>query len=397
MIKRSLWIVFAAALTMVVSCNTKKKGTFTVTGTYKNADRLAATEGAPVNKVYLLEVAYGTDPAPKLLDSAKLSPGKGTFTLTGASRSQDIYEVMFGGPNGLPVPLINDAPEVRLDVDLGKRDDFYQISGSEASGQLRDLITIFGRKNFEVERTMATLDSLKRAAAPDSALVAATDVKNNAIHDLNTYLKQVLNTNNNATICALALGWSSRSFTQQEFEAALGHTTEKFPTNEAIAGLKKNYDQQLAQMAAQDSEDNNNGWVGKQAPDLALPDANGHTVSIASFKGKFVLVDFWASWCGPCRAENPNVVKAYQEFKNRNFTVLGVSLDKDKEPWQEAIRADKLDWTHVSDLKYWKSKAVETFKFNGIPFNILIDPSGKIIAQSLRGDDLENKLKQVLN
>jgi peroxiredoxin len=396
MIKRSFWIAFAASLSILVSCNSKKKGTFTVTGTYKNADRLASMEGGPVNKVYLLEVAYGKDPAPILLDSAKLSPGKGTFTLTGAARAQEIYEVMFG-TNALPVPLINDAPEVKLDVDLGKRDDFYQVSGSEASTQLRDLITIFGKKNFEVERTMATLDSLKRATAPDSALLGATTVKNNAILDLNTYLKQVLNTNNNATVCALALSWSSRSFSQQEFEASLAHMLEKYPTNEAIIGLKKNYDQQLAQMAQQDKEDNNSSWVGKPAPELALPDANGRTISISSFRGKFVLVDFWASWCGPCRAENPNVVKAYQEYKSRNFAILGVSLDKEKAPWQEAIHEDKLDWTHVSDLKFWNSKAVETFKFNGIPFNVLIDPTGKIIAQSLRGDDLENKLKEVLH
>ena len=316
--------------------------------------------------------------------------------MTGAARAQEIYEVMFG-TNALPVPLINDAPEVKLDVDLGKRDDFYQVSGSEASTQLRDLITIFGKKNFEVERTMATLDSLKRATAPDSALLGATTVKNNAILDLNTYLKQVLNTNNNATVCALALSWSSRSFSQQEFEASLAHMLEKYPTNEAIIGLKKNYDQQLAQMAQQDKEDNNSSWVGKPAPELALPDASGRTISISSFRGKFVLVDFWASWCGPCRAENPNVVKAYQEYKSRNFAILGVSLDKEKAPWQEAIHEDKLDWTHVSDLKFWNSKAVETFKFNGIPFNVLIDPTGKIIAQSLRGDDLENKLKEVLH
>jgi len=98
-----------------------------------------------------------------------------------------------------------------------------------------------------------------------------------------------------------------------------------------------------------------------------------------------------------CRAENPNVVQAYNQFKNKNVAILGVSLDKEKDPWLEAIKADNLAWTHVSDLKFWQSKAVEVFKFNGIPFNVLIDPQGKIIAQSLRGDSLEIKLKQVLN
>ena len=109
-----------------------------------------------------------------------------------------------------------------------------------------------------------------------------------------------------------------------------------------------------------------------------------------------VLVDVWAPWCGPCRAENPNVVTAYNEFRGKNFTILGVSLDKEKDAWQQAIRADHLDWTHVSDLKFWQSQAVNTFGFNGIPFNVLIDPQGKVIAQALRGDDLENELKSVL-
>jgi peroxiredoxin len=343
-----------------------------------------------------LEVAYGKEQPPVILDSAKLPAGKGSFTLTGASKSQQIFELMFGN-NVIAVPLINDGSEIRVNVDLGKKDDFYQVSGSEASAQLKDLITIFGKKNFEVEKTMADLDSLKQANASDSLLLAATAVKNNAIQDLNTYLKQFINTNNNPTICALALSWSSRSLSQQEFEVNLSHMLEKYPNNTVLLGLKQNYDQQLAQMAEQDRQDKDNSWVGKQAPDFSLPDVNGRSVSLTSFKGKFLLVDFWASWCGPCRAENPNVVKVYNEFKNRNFTILGVSLDKEKGPWQEAIHADRLDWMQISDLKFWNSKAVETFKFNGIPFNLLIDPSGKIIAQSLRGDDLENKLKEVLN
>ena len=117
----------------------------------------------------------------------------------------------------------------------------------------------------------------------------------------------------------------------------------------------------------------------------------------AKKENKYIFVDCYASWCGPCRAENPNVVKAYSEFKGKNFAILGVSLDKEKNAWQEAIRSDNLNWNQVSDLKFWSSKAVETFKFDGIPFNVLIDPQGKVIAESLRGDDLENKLKEVLN
>ena len=387
-------VVLTACLVLTLSCQTRKKGTFTVSGTFKNADKLSAMAG-PISKVYLQEVSYGKDQPPVILDSAKLPVTSGSFTLTGVVKTQEIFEVVFG-PNVIAVPLINDASEVRLDVDLGKQDDFYTVSGSEASGQLKDLITGFGKKNFEVEKSMADLDSLKQANAPDSVLLAATGVKNNAIQALNIYLKQVVNTNTNATICALALSWASRSFPRSDFESALSDLLRKYPENGVLAALKQSYDLQKDQMTQQEARDRENSWVGKQAPDLSLPDANGHTVSLASYKGKYLLVDFWASWCGPCRAENPNVVQAYNEFKGKNFAIVGVSLDKEKDAWQEAVRADKLDWTQISDLKFWESKAVTTFHFDGIPFNILIDPQGKIIAQGLRGEDLENKLKEVL-
>ncbi|MCH5599730.1 peroxiredoxin family protein [Niabella ginsengisoli] len=127
------------------------------------------------------------------------------------------------------------------------------------------------------------------------------------------------------------------------------------------------------------------GLVGKPAPEFTLPDVNGHPVALSSFKGKYVLLDFWASWCKPCRIENPNVVEAYNKFKNKNFTVVGVSLDQAKEPWLKAIKDDQLNWPQLSDLQFWESPVVSLYGFEGIPFNVLIDPQGKIIAEGLRG------------
>jgi len=132
------------------------------------------------------------------------------------------------------------------------------------------------------------------------------------------------------------------------------------------------------------------------APDFTLPDTDGKPFTLSSLRGKYVLLDFWASWCGPCRQENPNVVATYHQFKDKNFTVLGVSLDKEKSQWLTAIKDDGLEWKQVSDLKFWNSAAGALYNVESIPYNVLIDPKGKVLGTSLRGPELRNKLAEVL-
>lgn len=136
--------------------------------------------------------------------------------------------------------------------------------------------------------------------------------------------------------------------------------------------------------------------IGYPAIDFTQPDINGKNVSLSSFKGKYVLVDFWASWCGPCRRENPNVVAAYNKYKDKGFDILGVSFDDNKDKWLAAIDKDHLTWTHVSDLKGWQNGAGKLYGVQSIPFNLLLDKEGKILAKGLRGPELEAKLAELM-
>ncbi len=396
----SKYLTYYAIALLLLSCNSDKNEALIVHGNVKNlnAAKMLYPGMEKNGKVTLVlyEIPFGGDAQPIVLDSAVI-PGNvasAAFKLESKAARKGMYDIVVG--DGPVIPLINDQSDLEVEIDFAKQEPFFTIKGSVATENLRNFIVTYNERNKEVESAMENLNNLKQFGSADSVLIAATARKNRALENINLYVKNILASTNDATVASFVLGRGAKTFVQKDFEDELKKAVTRFPEDENLRSLQQTYMNYKSQAAELESKRRQKSWVGKPAPDLEMPDANGKKVSLKSFRGKYVLVDFWASWCGPCRQENPNIVKAYNDYKGRNFTILGVSLDRDKSNWLQAIKQDQLNWTHISDLGYWNSAAVAIFKFDAIPYNVLLDPQGMVIAEGLRGEALIQKLEEVL-
>ncbi len=384
--KYLLWMSVAAFL---AGCaGQQEKGEFKIEGQFSNL---------PLGPVVLEELTLENL---KVVDSTNVKDASGKFTLKGMVPEQGLYRIRFD--NGKFVLLALDAGNMKLEGDANNLETM-KVTGSEATSELQQFLQDVSKQSIALTEEMRKVDSLHGAKVPDSVLQPQLEAIQKKEKDFEQGFFTLAEKTKNPANAVFAISQVRNPEEIIAHKQVIAGLTTRFPKNtlvksmtDKIAELEKNNQLSAGDAAGGDDEAATAVKVGMEAPDFTLPDPNGKMISLKSLRGKYVLLDFWASWCGPCREENPNVVKAFQQFKGKNFTVLGVSLDKTKDQWLAAIAKDGLTWNHVSDLKFWDSSVVPLYGINAIPTNFLLDPQGKVIASDLRGDALTAKLREVL-
>lgn len=369
------YIIYFSVLLVCPLISSAQQASYSIIGTVSNPE---------IKSLYFTETSFFNNVKPKV---QKVNILDGKFNIKGdfnepvpvfLSIDQD-----FKKDPASTKQFILDLGNISVKINTGLNDAL--ISGSKAQDDMQRLSSgqaPYYEKLNQIGKE-AELKS-QTGISPDSisALyrIPFRDVNRELVAFQRTYVKE-----NPAAFASLLLIPSIAGSKFNFFEAdSLLKSLSSGIQNSSTAKLVKDYI---------DSEKKTS--LGAIAPDFALSDTSGKAIPLSSLKGKYVLLDFWAAWCGPCRQENPNVVNAYKQFKDKGFTVFGVSLDRDKKSWLAAIREDNLNWQHVSDLKYWGSAAAALYKVGSIPRNFLLDPNGKIIGRDLRGPDLLDKLNEL--
>ena len=322
-----------------------------------------------------------------IIDSVILDEN-GNFEFTNYTPKIGFYRIKTNDKN-FAMLVLDSADKVTITGSVKDLGNTFKVEGSSET-------TIFIEYNNLSKSRDIKLDSLNKAfqllmetnkmdsKRMDSLSAIFEGPYNSIINQTNTLMVDKIskNTNMYSSIMAIqALDPDKYSDLYKSLDAGL---SKKFPNDKNVIMFHEVVERMLSTN------------IGQFAPEISLPSPDGKEIALSSLKGKLVLIDFWASWCGPCRKEMPNVIKIYSKFKNKGFEIYGVSLDQDKEKWMEAITKDGINWPQVSDLKYWDNVAARIYNVQGIPYTVLIDKDGKIIAKNLRGQELEKKIAEVL-
>lgn len=323
----------------------------------------------------------------------------GKFTFEGSTDKPQYYSVRFNGEHS--ITLILDNEKFSFTADASKPEYDLQVSGSKTNEDLLTYSNHFSimmkqRKDLEQRYMRLTSSEPQNQDSIRAVFDQLSGIENKRDQFTQHFIDSIFPSKAIFFIIPVLNSEPYLDY-QTELSKRLLVAYPDLPIAKEYAESMSNIHAQRAEQA--EREKNNPIQIGKVAPDISLPTPDGEVLSLKDLRGNYVLLDFWASWCGPCRVENPNVVKTFKKYKDKNFKVFGVSLDNSKDGWVKAIKKDDLEhegWYHVSDLQYWQSSVVATYQIQGIPFTLLLDPEGKIIAKNLRGSALEKELKKVL-